>query len=480
MRFPLALTALLLVAGLAGCLADDDTDPADATPVILPGDAILDEGEGHDHRDPAQHRHAWNAQMLDTADLRDFGWHEEIVVGAHAMAIYEDTLAVAVNGGDFDDGQQGFHLFDVSDPADMVHLGFWDAGVPVNGDRTIAFSDDGETVFLGFEGSGVRPGVVAVDVRDPAQPVEVAFWDDPQDFGSHTIGTATIAGQQYVFSLALGVNILRYNDPTAGGDGFTLVGKYLTADQLAALDAAGFVAGEGSDPSYAQTYALRTLYGHDMQVYVDPDTQRPLLLVAYAYEGLKVLDVSVPSVPVPVARWMPPQETSHKHYTHSVAAERASDGRLILVVGSETFEDQNAHLPSPIWIVDATAAVLDPAGIAEPEHLGTWSNPSGAAAGALGLSVHFFRIQDGLLYLSHYHGGVWGIDLRDDDARRDPQAFAYSMAVPADAISPPEECCIGWDLDGAPMVFDVEVGADGTVYVADLIQGVSSLRFDAP
>lgn len=470
-----SVLAALCLAGCADTAAPakqvlySDPDLADAVPF----------GLAHDHADAAAHRHARAAAMLDTLTLQEFGAGPDLVVGAHALDIHGDLLAVAVFGNHDDSGgQQGFHLLDVSDPTNLVVVGTYEAPTAVRGDRTIAFSDDGQTVFLGFE-DGERPGVAAVDVSDPSSPVEVGFWADALDYGPHTVATGTIDGRQYVFLLSLGVTILSWD-----GDAFALVGKYLTADQLAFLDTVRHAEVDPANPGggigYGQTYLLRTLYGHDMTFYEDPDTGVPLLLVAYAYDGLKILDLSEPGVPVPVARFLPPADTSHKHYTHSVTAERSPDGRLIVVAGSETFEPENQQIASPIWVLDATDAVANDEPLDEPGLLSTWRNPSAAPAEDLTQSVHFFRQQDGLLYLSHYHAGVWGIDLRDDAARRDPQVFAYILPAPVEPVIPPEDCCIGFPLAGVPMVFDVAVHADGTVFAADIIQGVSSIRFDAP
>jgi hypothetical protein len=471
-------TAVLFAAALAGC-ASDPPGPTDGFTDPGPADAIPT-GADHDHRDPAAHRHARAAHLLDTLSLQEFGAGADLIVGAHALDIHGDLLAVAVFGNHDDSGgQQGVHLVDVSHPADLRVVGTYDAGTPVRGDRTIAFSADGTTVFLGFE-SGPRPGVAAVDVSDPTAPVEVAFWSDPAGFGPHTVAAGVVGGEQYVFLLSLGVTTLAY-DGAAGA--FTFVGKYLTADQLAFLDVIGHAQVDPTNPGggigYGQTYLLRTLYGHDMTFYADP-MGLPLLLVAYAYDGLKILDISEPALPVPLARFLPPTDTSHRHYTHTVAAERLADGRLIVVVGSETFEPENQGIASPIWILDSTEAVANADALDAPELLSTWRNPSAAPAEELTQSVHFFRLRDGFLHLSHYHGGVWAFDLRDDASRRAAEAFAFILPVPVEPVAPPEDCCIGFPLAGVPMVFDVAVGDDGTVYAADIIQGVSSIRLDYP
>jgi hypothetical protein len=486
---PVSLLLLLASGLLAGCATTPDEcegGPAGADAAscanpnmegyTAPTDPVPEEGDvdGHDHRDPLQHRFAHNAALLAYDDLRRFGWSQEVPVGAHVvdLAPSRGLLAVGVNGGHGDEGQQGFHLFDVADPSRLRHLAYYESGQPVGGDRTLAFSSDGQTLFLGYEGDA-RPGVAAVDVSDPEAPREVAFWDDPQGYGSHTLSAGVIGGVEHVFSLAMGVNILRFD-----GASFTLVGKYLTADQLAALDAVEQALGDGG-PGTAQTYALRALYGHDMTFFQDPATGKPLLFVAYAYEGFKAVDLSVPSAPALLFRWMPPADTAHRHYTHSVEAARLDSGQLLVVVGSETFEPENQGIASPLWVLDATVAAAGLPLAREPVHVSTWRNPGGAAAGSLGLSVHFFRLEDGLLYLSHYHGGLWGVDLRTPAAQAEPRHFAYIMPVPPTAVAPPEKCCIGFDLDGVPMVFDVEV-LDGVVYGADLVQGLTASRFVRP
>lgn len=475
-RLPFAALALLLLA--AGCLSPSTSAPGEdpMAGYTSPDDPIPVEGEGgeHDHRDPAQHRFARAARLTDWDDLRRFGWHNETVVGAHALAMAgpaRDLLVVGVNAGETDDGQQGFHLFDASVPGQLEHVSYYHSPQPVGGDRTVAVSDDGNLVFLGYEGVP-RPGVAAVDISDPADPHEVAFWADPQDYGSHTVAAGVVDGVQYVFSLAVGVNILRYQDGV-----FTLVGKYVTADQLTVAEAAGIALGDQGTGA-GQTYAFRALYGHDMTFFPDPVTGKPLLFVAYAYDGFKVVDLSQPSVPVTIARWLPPSDSTERPYTHSVAAERLPSGELLVVVGAETFEPPNQGVASPLWVLDATDAVAAPPLTVEPTYLATWRNPGGAPAGNLGLSVHFFRLQDGILYTSHYHGGVWAVDLRTPEAQRHPAELGYLMPIPPGAIEPPEDCCIGFDLDGAPMVFDVEVNG-GTVYAADIIQGVTAMQFDA-
>lgn len=484
---------LLMVPALAGCLSGDGGGGGgglfnrNEDHGLMPTAHPMPFGGDHDHADANQHRFAENARLVDHDDLQRF-WGDEddiqhhldlgYVVGAHAMDVHGDRLVVAVFGNHDDTGgQQGFHLFDISDPESMVHLAFHRAGTAVGGDRTIAFGPNGDYVFLGFEG-GARPGIQAVDVRNPSNVHEVAFWSDPTGYGPHTVAAGEIDGVTHVFALVFGVTILSFED-----EQFTEVSRFATADEFAVTDAAQFI--DPTDPGnqYFTSYALRSVYAHDTNFYYDPVTEKPLLLVAYAYDGMKVLDLSNPQFPTMIGRWLPPQDTAHKHYTHSVNAERMETGELIIVVGTETFEEENQQLPSPVWILDGTAMVaadaqIDESGFAEPEYLGTWTNPDNAPAGELTSSVHFFRQQDGLLYLSHYHGGVWVIDLRTDADRVRPEHVAYIMPITRNTVVPPEDCCVGFPLAAVPMVFDVAVDRNGVVYAADIIQGVSSIAIE--
>ncbi len=484
---PIAAVLLLLVPAMSGCLNSVETGVFAGEPEnfgLVPTNNPMPFGADHDHNDPDAHRFAENAELLAMDDLRRFGHVEnEIPVGAHAMDVHGDRLVVAVFGAhDHRGGQQGFHLYDISQPGVLNHLAFYSAGEPVNGDRTIAFSPDGDFVFLGFE-DGERPGVAAISVANPNNVHQVAFWEDDKEFGPHTLSSGEVDGQTYVFALAVGVTILSFTyDEESGRGTFEQVSQYTTADEAAVADAPRHVDPQDPD-TYFASYALRSVYAHDTNFYHDPVTDRPLLLVAYAYDGMKILDITNPQSPQLIGRWLPPQDTEHRHYTHSVNAERLDTGEFVIVVGTETFEEENQDLPSPIWVLDGTAMLLEDAplteeGVPQPEYLSTWSNPGGAPSGELTNSVHFFRQQDGLLYLSHYHGGIWVIDLRTEADRVRPEHIAYIMPIHDDPLLAPEDCCINFPLAAVPMVFDVAVDANGIVYGADIIQGVSAIRIN--
>lgn len=452
-------------------------------------------GGGHDHRDADQHRFAENMELLDHDGLKRFGFDPDLlVVGAHAIDIHEELMAVAVFGSHTSEGgQQGFHLFDISDPENLQHLSFWEAGTAVGGDRTVAFAPDGQTVFLGFE-RGTRPGVSAVDVSNPSNPHEVAFWSEacaenpvprPSDapawtpragcYGPHTVTAGEIDGVTHVFVINVGITILRYD-----ANGFAEIARYHSPEQLAILSAPSQYDPDNDDPSNPTgttsfRYAYHTVYAHDVWFYHDPVTAKDLLLVAYAFDGVKVLDVSNPQFPILQASWVPDSDLGINHYVHAFTAERLETGEFILVAGTEAAYEEHTKVPSPLWVLDGTAMVAAQPMQVEMELLSEWTNPDATPAGGLTNSMHWHRQQDGLLYVSHYHGGIWVIDLRTATDRAVPEHIGYIMPLPASAMDSPEWCCLGTEA-GAPMVFDVDVDSDGNIYGADIIQGVTSMR----
>jgi hypothetical protein len=408
----------------------------------------------HDHRNLSHHQGvACNMRMVSHAAMTE---QEGEFPGAHAVDVHEDLLVVSVEYGN--EGR-GFNLYDVSDPTRPTLLSEYRNPEASGGDRNIAFSADGQWLYMANEAGGqstvTSAGVRLFDVSDPAQPVEVSFTPIAPS-GVHTITAFAIGGTQYAAALNFGVHLLELRADALGTMRLVPVGRFATATpaQIAA------------HPEPSPTTLQRSVYGHDTYVEQDPETGQTLLYFAYAYDGARVLDISVPSAPQEVARWAPSDEGA-PHYIHDVKPYFTQDGRRIMVVEAETFEDRHIQTPSPVWFVDITD-------FEAPTELFKWTNPGGHGSDQLGLSSHFFRIMDQRVYLSHYHGGVWVLDGRDP---ANVTELAYYMPAQDTGYTPSEDCCIGWNLGSIPMVFDVAVDERGYVYAADLATGLYVLEY---
>lgn len=457
-----ALVAVgLLAVALAGCLGNDPAAEPPGQPAAF-FDPMVSGNASHEHWNRAQHAHAFNVSLrghhaLTTQD-GDTAQVHSIDLCQHWVVLGRERV-----------GEYGVDIVDVSDPADPQWIGQYRDENAEPGDRDVAWSADCQYVFMANQGlfsleeetnletSGIR----IINAVDKSNPVFESFYVIPGTIpvpeaglsasgGVHTVYAQLIGGTQYVYALNYGVHILRMIDGPDGRKTLTLEGRYATVDaeRLQTVNDAG--------PDQVAT--RRTIYGHDMVVYEEEG--RVILYVAYAYDGLRIVDITVPSAPQALAHWVPGGPGA-PHYVHSVRSYVASDGRRITVLGSETFEDRNTHTPSPLWVLDTSA-------IDAPRLLSTWNNPGGHGADHLLFSMHFYEVEDERLWLTHYHGGIWVLDLSEPE---EPAVAGFYLPHEDTGYEPPENCCGGWKFAGIPMTFDIKV-REGIAYAADFSTGL--------
>jgi hypothetical protein len=380
---------------------------------------------------------------------KEFGQY----AGAHSIAIHDPLLAVAVSSPH---GGHGFDLFDISLPTMPLLLSQYRDASATGGDRNLAFSADGKWVFMANEGPRENAtGIRVVSVATPTSPRLESFATIAPS-GVHTVEAFTIGSDQYVAALNYGVHLLKLQEVN-GVHRLVHVGRYATADPIQIAN----------DPSLQDPVPIRrSVYGHDTFVMKDPKLDKTLLYFAYAYQGVVVLDISNPSVPVELGRWTP-QGDNGAHYVHAAKAFVRPDGKRILVVEAETFEDNHIETPSPFWIVDAS-------NFASMKLLAKWVNPGGHGADRLFLSTHFFEVRDDHVFLSHYHGGVWVLNITNPQT---PTVAGYYQPHADTGYTPAANCCIGWNLAGIPMTFDVKLDSRGYVWAADYATGLYGLRW---
>jgi hypothetical protein len=452
-RLAIAIATLALATAAAGCLGSEETPTSDAedpdggenaTEAL---EAMTATGETHDHANPAQHDVAHQAELLDHLSFVEEGKAS----GTHALGLAGDTLYVASTL----QGDHGFYSVDVSNPSDMQVIGEWHDEAAKGGDRALATTEEGDWVVLGTEGNETdeEAGVRLFDTSDPTSPEQVAF--QTFESGAHTVDTMRIDGEVYVFALNYGVQILQVVDGATGPE-LVKVGHYAyTGPEMSDTP-------EYDNPGNYPSWGLRSAYAHDMKPVDDPE-RGPLLYVAYAYQGMHVLDVNDPTAPELVTRWTPGGDAS-PWYTHSIDAGFV-DGQRAIVVGSEVFEDRHVEEPSPVWILDGSD-------LENPEVVSTWTNPAGTGSQNLLFSAHFFRVDDSRVHLSHYHGGSWVIDI---SSPADPTTESAYLPHEDTGFRPGTECCFGFNLAGIPVTMDA-VGDDEVTYAADVQTGLYAIE----
>jgi hypothetical protein len=380
--------------------------------------------------------------------------------GAHAVDIQAGWLFVAAYGATVD-VSGGVYIYSLANPEKpefkFVHR--WPGGL--GGDRSMEVTDDANFIVLGTEAfdcagnlSPLGPGLYLIDFRDKERGPVLA--DYVPTGGTHSLTIHRIKGVDYVYAstTSIGGNVYR-------------------------IDASG------AKPSLpvAGTWSST----HDSAAFDDPLNGLPILYTAGS-GSLKAYDLTEPGRPKLLGTWSLEKEESANHYVHAIAMDIV-DGRRIVVVESEDWR----NLPSPLWVLDATD-------FSDIERIGNWTNPgqkkanagvpSSPAAlnfgGQLIFSTHNPRVEKGLVYLSHYHGGIWVLNISSLAQAREPQIEGYYLPHDdnggyrprsAEAAYPKPNVVCGFELTQVPLVFDAEV-QNGIAYLADMHTGVYAVTLD--
>lgn len=446
---------VIFAAILSGCLSDAGgktgiLDPVKQVPRKLglpdgiPDPLVLN----HDHADAKLHEFAYGVKEVYHHPL---GGNVLKSSGAHAVDVQNGFLFVAAYGATVDIGG-GVYIFDLKEPERPRLVGQVNLAGSLGGDRSMEATDDGNFVALGTEAidcaghtNPFGPGLYLIDARDKTRPTVADYVPAP---GVHSLSIHRIKGEDYVFALMGGRNILK-------------------------IDKSG--------PRPALVGVGQVQIGHDSALYDDPVLGLPILYSATASRNLLVHDVSDPAQPRSIGKWALDEQEGKNHYVHAVAVDWI-EGRRIVALESEDWRS----LPSPVWILDATD-------LGDIERIGNWTNPgqkpanAGQAGGSFGgqltFSTHNPRLERGLLYLSHYHGGVWVLNVSSLAQAREPEILGYYLPhnnnggfTPrsAEGTYPKPNFC-GFELDEIPIVFDLEV-QNGVIYAADLHTGLYVLK----
>lgn len=405
-RPPALLLALLLASlvVLSGCLGRSGSDrpavPAEPALAAFANPIDLE----HDHADLALHQFANNIELVGHVGIAEMGI-EPTTLGEVDFA--GDYAYVAV----FD---HGFAIFDVSDPTDPKFVSLFEVPTPMGplGRYTADLKVDasGDWVFLAMELSEY-PGALIVDARDRSNPVLAGFWAAPGTLaGCHMIEYAVIAEQEYLFCAPLDNAVyIGLIGPALGPTReIVTVGRWVP-------NSAGYVQSEaGHAVADPQDFPFRYVSGHqDMTFQPDPLTGAPTLFVSFWNLGLRIVDVSIPAVPIEVGFWDGEGALGYRGNFHTAMAFE-SEGRRIAVAIPEGPD------PPALFVLDATD-LANPVVLSEWSALPSFTGESGASqAGAF--SLHNFQVVGGKVYIAMGHGGIWVIDVSTPEKQAAPEA----------------------------------------------------------
>lgn len=461
---PLAALAVLIGSTLlAGCL-DEPPLPDGGDVVELVPIPLLPIEVDHDHSLPEEH--AVSANLLRVSFHSGYGDGTTAALPAgqgFSELFVRDGLAFLGRRGGPDGG---FVIFDVADPAAPKRLGDFNGlanyDVESTHDNAYVFYvsqylNNQQPESVPPRGPGDFPrGIHVVDVGDPSSPEDVNFFPVPTR-GAHTLtyhrtdsGRELVAAQSYDF----------LPDPSLGlpvpGAGVNPV-----AERVMIFD---FVRDPSPRLELLSTFEkhelppLNEFFPHDVTIQKHPLTGQLLMYVAYWDLGAFIVDISDPSEPQEIAR-MTDFSPSKLQQMHLVSpADDLIAGRHVTVaepeLGGATPETGQYTL------FDTT----DPA---HPKRLGYWTLPGEIQNDAgTRFSPHNFEVEDGRLYLAHYHAGIWVIDVSTAERLEKPEPLAFVQ---------PNEPREGYEGDSSNVwtaLYD-----DGVIYASDIATGLYAYRY---
>jgi hypothetical protein len=478
----LGVLCLLTMAALAGCISSSHAPtatapgfPASGQRYALPTDP-MPEGPGHNHADPTQHQFLWNYAFSARDPLLE---NNANTAGVHALDLQSGWLFGAVYGSHAASVDGGLVIWDAhTDPAHPKQVGRWTIPGSVGGDRSMEATPDGDFAVISTEdvdclGHANPLGVISaylIDARDKTKPVVADVLTALGPSGGDLLGRSVgrgVGASQGEHSVAV--------HRIHGADYAFVFGKIYKINR-----------GEGTTgPKLVYVSQVnKDVEKHDIYVRDTPWNTTWALAADGRSNLMLVWDVTNPEQPYEVGQWEVPNKTElHKanidYYIHT-ADVSFQDGHAVIVVTSEDF---GPHV-SPFWVLDGDPlrGVRVGEGPANLTAMGTWHNPGNHQAHEdLSFSLHNPRFHDGgILTIASYHAGVWQLDLRGKDFWQHPAPIAYAVYAqgqppaaqdPAEAAVQGQLCKLATGIV-APEFFDVEVGRNGVLYVADVFMGL--------
>jgi hypothetical protein len=440
----IVLSFLLVLTALAGCLSNSDSgDTNFDDPDAIGGNGsnvgqnsefempihLLELEPEHNHSDPTQHdivNDMTQEGFVSFGEDLPAGWYvSEIDVANDLMYIGIMTF--------------GFIVVDVSDPHNPTIVTKYDMRDETADDEStlgvyladIKTDVTGEWVFVALELS-TTPGVFIYDMRDPTNPILAGFWPNPgQLLGCHMIEYAVVDNQEYLFCVPLddAMYVGLISDPTATGQrAIATVNRWVPASEAYAAREAEGASGTPGSTGYHSVGGH-----HDMTWQKDPLTGADVLSVSLWNLGWFWLDVTTPAAPEMLGEWYGESSPDWGGQMHT-AMMFESEGRRIAVGIPEV------AIPPVVQILDVTD-YANPIVLSHWNAVEEWHGEEGR------FSTHNFQVVEGKVYVTHYHGGLFVLDISTPELQSVPEIAGTYMPMDRTPENYGAGCCGGsWDV----------------------------------
>ncbi|MBI4393377.1 MAG: hypothetical protein HY556_06240 [Euryarchaeota archaeon] len=430
----------------------------------------------HDHRDPAFHTGAFNIEFVSYNSLG-------VELGVNGFAnfvFYEDNdekLAfVAIDG----DSTGGFVIVDISDPLHLRPLGRYT--IQGNSVQEVRVFPGGKYAVMNVQrqpnatqfgdvegGKDCTICLQIVDVSDRMSPQYVSGLP-VEIVGSHNMHIQQYGSDIYVFYVAQPTyqpGIPASNPP---------VGNYVGIARFVE-DSGGASLVKVAEYHHADSTAdQKRSFPHDAYVAKHPVTGKEVLYVSHWEGGAITVDVSNPLAPMELAvnKDPAPSEVSNMHWFAPEPTARP-DGKVIAWSAPE------------IQVLRSGSGMIRAYDVTDPSKIiqvGVWTLPGNVIIpGQFLTSPHITDVDFGrkLLAVSHYHAGVWVLDISDPTM---PRALGYY--IPHGDPEHPYAGPIWWkkpnfDKEGfMPNVYQSRWDAQGRLWVTERGTGMYVLNYTGP
>lgn len=314
------------------------------------------------------------------------------------------------------------------------------------------------------QGLPYSAGLILIDIENPRVPRIVDFLLFPP-LGVHSIqgyiidGELLLIGSVFALGGATGyVVLLNVLDTPSGG-------KLVPISLL-------YPPSHYSDGAQrAQDWSV-----HDAYIQRHPVTNELLVWIADIYHGVWIVNIDNPQVPEYIYQWDARPHFGRDLLVHGVTlAPDLWDGRHYAFIGEECY----GHFQDTPTCLIVTLDTTDPRG---PKTISAWTTPVDLEWNAeLQWSLHYAGLLNRTLLVTSYHAGIWAIDVSTPEALRTMPTIGVFVPSRKD---PPEiqgGSNTFWELDlmrYAPIVWEFDTLADGTLITYDLNTGLYAVRFE--
>jgi hypothetical protein len=454
MKHPQLLLALALL--FAACLNAPTpkiaAPPTPSVPVIDHFPVELN----HDHGNAALHKATLGFQSVAFLEAGKAPVPDQLIVN---IVIAKDTLAASLGnpaGGSLAP-PMSLLIANVKDPTHPVVQSV--TPFPGGGVESVAISDDARFAFLGTEFSGAV-GIWSVSLSDPAKPAILGFTPIPFE-GPHTLRFGVVGGKPIVFSAV--AHVATAASAATGKQDPLPVGPHLRVDLFE------FNAAQAQTPMrLLSSYVAPDQEGvpngpaivHDTFLQVHPITKQALLYVSHWDRGLRILDVTNPSAPKEIGKFvqLAPAKILAVHTV--IPNDGLIDGRHYTVV-------------APICEYDPTEQcymrILDTSDPTAPIQVGTWQLPD-QVHGVM-YTPQLFDIHGGVLVVPYMHAGLWSIDINSTAKAARPVTTGYHFITETPHAVGSRGAYSPWS--------NAVVKKDGYYFVADIYTGLHVVKLAA-